>query len=334
MRPLPFDLEDLRAFATVVETGGFARAAGRMGLSKSVLSRRVAGLEAALGTQLFVRDQRGAHVTEAGAALHRTAADVLARLDQVRDEAIADRTALAGPIRITAPLSFGVTHLAPVLASFAAAHPGVDLDVRLDDRMVDLVSGGYDIAVRIGAVPDSSLTSRRLAPVRPYVLASPAYLARRGRPRAPADLAGHDVLAYTNSSLDIWHSSFGAAVDVRRLNVSFRANNGELLCAAAMAGLGLVILPSFLADAAVKTGRLLPLLRDYPLAPAGLYAVSPPGRPMVRRVRALVEHLLGAFGPEPPWEVEWTSEPTHTMTTDARGPTRLVRATVAGTSQP
>lgn len=309
MRPLPFDLEDLRAFATVVDAGGFARAAERMGLSKSVLSRRVAGLEHALGAQLLVRDQRGARTTEAGATFHRTTVEVLARLDQVRDEATAGRTELVGSLRVTAPLSFGTTHLAPALAAFAAAHPGVDLDVRLDDRVVDLVGGGFDLGVRIGMRPDDTLAARRLAPVRPHVLASPAYLDRRGRPRGPADLAGHDVLAHTTRDRDPWWASFGPDVDVGGLRVSFRANNGDLLREAAVAGLGLVILPNFLVAGAVTSGELEPVLRDHPLTEGGVYAVSPAGRPTLRRVRALIEHLARTFGRERSWEAAFEAQP-------------------------
>lgn len=296
MRPLPFDLEDLRAFATVVDAGGFARAAERMGLSKSVLSRRVAGLEHALGAQLLVRDQRGARTTEAGATFHRTTVEVLARLDQVRDEATAGRTELVGSLRVTAPLSFGTTHLAPALAAFAAAHPGVDLDVRLDDRVVDLQAGGFDLGIRIGRPPDASLTPRRLALVRPYVVGSPDYLARRGRPAVPSHLAGHDVLVYVNADLEAWRAAF-PKLDIGRLNVRFRSDNGDTLREAAIAGLGLLILPDFLVAASVKGGRLEPLLPSHPLASAAIYAVSPPGRPILRRVRALVEHLATAFGP-------------------------------------
>lgn len=304
MRPLPFDLADLQAFVAVVDLGSLARAAERLRSSKSVLSRRIASLEYAFGMQLLVRDWRGARATEAGTDLHRTAADVLARLEQVHDEATAGLAELAGPVRITAPLTFGATHLAPALAGFAVLHPAVTLDVRLDDHVVDLLAGGFDLALRIGRAPDPELAVRRLAAIRPHLLASPAYLARRGRPERPADLVGHDVLEYTNEGFRFWRASFGGAIDPASLTVRFRSDNGELLRSAAVVGLGLVILPDFLIAQAVSMGELEPLLADHPLAEAGLYAIPAPGRPKLRRVRALIEHLAKTFGPEPPWAVK------------------------------
>ncbi|CAA9523653.1 MAG: Transcriptional regulator, LysR family [uncultured Sphingomonas sp.] len=235
-------------------------------------------------------------MTEAGAAFQQTAADVLARLDQARDDAEAGASRLAGPIRITAPLSFGVTHLAPALAAFVAGHAEVVLDVRLDDQVVDLQAGGFDLGIRIGRPPNSSLTPRRLTLVRPYVVGSLDYLARRGRPAVPSHLAGHDVLVYVNADLEAWRAAF-PKLDIGRLNVRFRSDNGDTLREAAIAGLGLLILPDFLVAASVKGGRLEPLLPSHPLASAAIYAVSPPGRPILRRVRALVEHLATAFGP-------------------------------------
>lgn len=301
MQPLPFDLADLQALVAVVELGSLGRAAERLGSSKSVLSRRISSLEYVLGTQLLIRDRRGARLTEAGADLHRTAADVLARLEQVHDQARADLAELGGPLRITAPMSFGTTHLAPALAGFAASHPAVRLDTRLDDHVIDLLAGGFDLALRIGVSPDPAANARELAAVRPHLLASPAYLARRGRPERPDDLHGHDVIEYANEGMHRWREGFGHAIDPTRLVVRFRSDNGELLRSAAIAGLGLAILPDFLVGAAVTAGELEPLLAGYPLAQAGLHAIPAPGRPKLRRVRALVDHLAQVFGPEPPW---------------------------------
>lgn len=301
MRPLPFDLADLQAFVATVNGGSLARAAEQLRSSKSVLSRRIASLEYALGTQLLVRDRRGARVTAAGAELHLTASDVLARLEQVRDEAASALAEMAGRIRITAPLSFSTNYLAPALAAFAAAHPAVELDVFLDDHVVDMLAGGFDLAVRAGSAPEATYEARLLAPIRPHLLASPAYLAQRGRPETAADLAGHDILQYSNEGLHLWRSRFGAYVDTGSLMVRYRADNGELLRSAAVAGLGLLILPDFLVKDAVDAGELEIVLPDFEFASAGLYAVPAPGRPKLRRVRALIDHLSQAFGPTPPW---------------------------------
>jgi DNA-binding transcriptional LysR family regulator len=308
MRPLPFDLADLQAFVAVVNVGSLSRAAERLDSSKSVLSRRIASLEFALGSQLLIRDRRGTRATEAGAELHRTAADILARLETVRDEAAAGLAELAGRVRITAPLSFGANHLASALAAFAADHPSVELEVCLDDHVVDLLSGGFDLALRIGREPEQALAARRLASVRPHLLASPRYLDLRGRPQSARDLAGHDLLEYMNEGLHLWRASFGAVVDVGRLKVRYRADNGELLRSAAIAGLGLVILPDFLVKSAVHAGELELVLAGQSLVSAGLYAVPAPGRPKLRRVRALMDHLQRTFGPQPPWAIGLPTE--------------------------
>ena len=179
------DLLDVLAFVRVVETGAFSRAAERMGMAKSILSRRVARLEEQLGARLLTRSAQGAQPTDVGQAYYERASLILAELDaaqEVVDQAV---TQIAGPIRLSAPLTFGVQHLSPALVEFAAANPRVELDVSFDDRTIDLIAGGFDLAVRIGRLKDSALVARRIAPVRKVVAASPAYLAQRGRPERP-----------------------------------------------------------------------------------------------------------------------------------------------------
>jgi len=296
------DLVDVIAFVRVAETGSFARAAERMGLSKPVLSRRVARLEEQLGARLLTRTARGAKPTDVGEAYLARAANVLAELEAAR-EVVADAvTQVAGPIRLSAPLSFGVEHLAPALAEFAVLHPRVELDVELEDRSVDLAGGGYDLAVRIGNLPDSSLVARRIAPVRKVLVGSPAYLATAGRPERPADLSGHAILHYPPEP---WRFRTGRGWETARVNPVLRSNNGEMLRAAAEAGLGLCILPSFIASPGIRAGTLEPLLRDFPLEEAGLHALMPPGRATTARVRALVDFLVERFGPEPDWDPCW-----------------------------
>lgn len=303
------DLMDVLAFVRVVETGAFARAAERMGMSKSIVSRRVARLEAELGAKLLTRTAQGARPTEIGEAYYARASNILADLDAAR-EIVADAvTQVAGPIRLTAPLSFGSEHVAPALAEFARLNPRVELDVSLDDRTVDLVGGGYDLAVRIGSLPDSALVARRIAPVRAAVLASPAYLAERGRPETPRDLNGHDLLLYANVGRGSqWRFKVNGRWEHVQGHVRFRADNGELLREAACAGLGIVILPTFIAAPAIENGRLEVLLREYPLDENGLFLVMPPGRATTARVRALVDFLAARFGPEPSWDPCWESE--------------------------
>jgi DNA-binding transcriptional LysR family regulator len=204
---------------------------------------------------------------------------------------------------MTAPISFGTRHLAPALVEFARHHPKVELDVSLDDKRVDLVGGGFDLGIRIGKLPDSSLRARRLTSVRASVLASPGYLAERGRPEHPRDLNGHDLLYYANLAMsEQFRFKIGSRVEQVSGTMRMRADSGDMLKAAACAGLGVVTLPNFIVSDAVRSGDLEVLLRDYPIPEVGMHAVMPPGRATTARVRALVDHLAAAFGPEPDWD--------------------------------
>lgn len=241
--------------------------------------------------------------TATGEEFFTRAAAILADLEAAREAAASAASGLAGPIRLTAPLTFGTTHLAGLLAEFGQAHPAIELDIHLDDGVVDLVGGGFDLAIRIGNLPDSSLLARRIAPVRRVLLASDAYLHARGAPTHPRDIAGHDVLVYANS--DRWRFRVGARWEQVRGTPRLRANNGDLLRVAAAAGMGLVVLPSFIAAPAIGDGSLRALLPDHAMEEAGLYALMPPGRAATARVRALVDALAARFGPEPSWDPCW-----------------------------
>jgi DNA-binding transcriptional LysR family regulator len=295
------DLLDVLAFVRVVETGAFSRAAERMGMAKSIVSRRVARLEEQLGARLLSRSAQGAQPTDVGQAYFERASNILAELEAAEEVVAEAVTQIAGPIRLSAPLSFGVQHLAPALAEFAGEHPKVDLDISFDDRSVDLVAGGYDLAVRIGSLKDSALIARRIAPVRKVGVASPAYLERRGRPEHPRDLAKHDILLYSNET---WRFRVGKSWEHVRGQPRLRADNGEMLRAAAVAGLGICVLPSFIAAPGFEAGALEPLLRDYPMEEGALHAVMP-SRATTARVRALVDFLAARFGPEPEWDPCW-----------------------------
>jgi DNA-binding transcriptional LysR family regulator len=303
------DLVDVLAFVRVVETGAFARAAERMDISKSILSRRVARLEEQLGAKLLTRSAQGATPTDIGQAYYQRASNILADLEAAQ-EIVADAvTQIAGPIRLTAPLSFGSQHLAPALADFARTHPKVELDVSLNDKTVDLLAGGYDMAVRIGNLQDSALIARKIAPVRAVVVASPKYLEERGRPEHPRDLAQHDLLFYANIPIyEQWRFRVGNRWEHVKGHGRFRADNGEMLREAACAGLGIVILPSFIASTAIRAGGLEVILRDYPLEEVGLHLVMPPGRTSTARMRALIDFLAARFGPEPNWDPCWMAD--------------------------
>lgn len=290
------DLVDVLCFVRVVETGSFARAAERMGLSKPVLSRRVARLEGQLGARLLTRTARGAKATDIGRSYFTRASGILTDLEAAQEVVAEAVTQIAGPIRLTGPISFGIAHMNAALADFARAHPKVELDVVLEDRTVDVTEGGYDLAVRIGTLPDSSLIARRIAPVRKVVVGSPSYLERAGRPRKPADLSDHAILLYSNET---WRFRTPRGWETPRLTPVLRSNSGDMLLRAAEAGLGLCLLPGFIAEPGLETGTLERVLVDHDPGDAGLHAVMPPGRAATARVRALVEFLVERFGAEP-----------------------------------
>lgn len=306
MERSPVDLADVLAFARVVETGSFARAAERLGLSKSIVSRRVLRVETGLGARLLARTARGAHPTDIGGDYYARVAGIMAELEAAHEAVAAATQEVAGPIRLTAPLSFGVKHLAPALADFMAAHPRIELDLSFEDRTVDLVGQGYDLAVRIGMLTDSALVAKKLAPVRAALVASPAYLDARGRPEHPRDLTAHDGLFYSNTgSSEEWRFRIDGRTERVRMTGRLRSNNGDVLREAACAGLGVAILPSFIVADAMEAGKLEIVLPAFPLEESALYAVMPPGRATTARVRALVDFLGSRFGPEPSWDPCW-----------------------------
>jgi DNA-binding transcriptional LysR family regulator len=300
------DLLDVLAFVRVAETGAFARAAERMGMSKSILSRRVARLEQQLGAKLLTRSATGAQTTVIGDAYYARAANILADLEAAQ-EVVADAvTQIAGPIRLAGPLSFGTEHLAPALADFAKLHPRVELDISFEDRTVDLVAGGFDVAVRLGNLEDSALIARKIAPMRRVVLASHSYFEERGRPQHPRDLNHHDLLIYANAGrAEQWRFRTDKGWEQVRVRPRLRTDNGEMLLAAAVSGLGICILPSFIAAPAIKSGAVEVILRDFPMDEGGVHVVMPPGRATTARVRALVDFLAARFGPEPAWDPCW-----------------------------
>ena len=303
------DLLDILSFVRVVETGAFSRAAERMGMSKSIVSRRVARLEEQIGARLLTRSASGAQPTDAGQAYFERASNALAELEAAQEVVAEAVTQVAGAIRLSAPLTFGTRYLGPALADFARAHPKVELDVSLDDRTIDLVGGGFDLAVRIGDLKDSALIARKLAPIRAVVLASPAYLDARGRPEKPGDLADHELLFYANVvSGEQWRFRVGERWETVRGQGRLRADNGDLLREAAVAGLGVVVLPSFIASDSIKAGELEVILREFPLKEVALWAVMPPGRASTARVRSLVDFLVEWFGPEPDWDPCWMQD--------------------------
>ncbi|MBI1208039.1 MAG: LysR family transcriptional regulator [Azospirillum sp.] len=295
--------DDMIAFLRVVEAGSFTGAAERLGISKSAVSRRMTELEDRLGTRLLNRTTRRLSVTEAGRAFYQRCVGIAADLDDAERAAADLDRAPRGLLRIAAPLSFGVRHLAPALPEFLANHPALTIETDLSDRITDLVEEGFDVAIRIARLRDSSMIARRLAPCRLAVAASPAYLERFGRPRDPDALAEHNCLIYTNSPLsDQWQFEFDGTAQTVRVTGNLRANNGDILAKAAIAGLGITILPTFLLGEALNDGRLICLFADRLRPQLAVYAVYPPGRHLSSKVRVLIDFLAARFGPQPPWD--------------------------------
>jgi DNA-binding transcriptional LysR family regulator len=295
--------DTILAFVRVSETGSFSEAARRLGLSKSMISRQVSALEADLGVRLLHRTTRSLSPTEAGRAYLERCQRILADLDEANLLVSHLQAVPRGRLRVSAPLSFGIGHLSECLPDFLARYPEIELEMGFTDRHVDLVEEGWDLAVRIGRLADSSLIVRRLAPVRRLAAASPAYLERRGTPRHPEDLSGHDCLTHGGRVQSEWRF---AGEDGKPLQVEVRgrflADNGDVLRDMALAGLGVVLLPSFFLGDGIRAGKLVPLLERYVPLDSSLNAVYPHGRHLSPKVRAFVDHLAATFGPEPYWD--------------------------------
>jgi DNA-binding transcriptional LysR family regulator len=287
-----FDLELLCTFVEVADAGGVSAAARRLGLPKSIVSRRLQRLEQDLGAQLLARTTRGASLTEAGANLREHAVRAIAELEAAR-EAVSPEGDVPGRLRIAAPLSFGATHLAPALAELASRHPRLHIHTSYSDQYVDLVGEGFDVGIRVGFLADSNLIGRKIAPLCGMCVASPAYLSAHGTPSTPQDLVQHECLLQGNET---WRFIVnGKAVSIRPQG-RFKADNGSALLAAALANLGIAALPDFLADGSIAAGTLIPILTDFPSPEAGIYVVRPPGSAAPRKVRALIDILIEWFG--------------------------------------
>jgi len=298
-------LAAMQAFVRVAETRSFSEAARRLHLSKSVVSRQVSALEADLGVRLFNRTTRALALTEIGRAYFDRVTHILTDIEDTERSVGHLQAAPRGRLRVNAPMSFGVLHLAPALPDFLSAYPEVDVEMAMNDRTIDLLEEGFDLAIRIGKLSDSSLVARRLAPMRLVVCASPAYLAERGTPRTPADLKDHDCLLYTNetSPRDWRFATPEGAPWAVEVNGRLSANNGDTLRVATLRGFGIARLPSFLVGQDLQAGALVSVLPDYVRQDSAIHAVYPQARLLSPKVRAFVDFLAARFGPRPYWDL-------------------------------
>jgi len=286
------ELEDLLTFVEVADAGGVSPAARRLGVSKSIVSRRLFRLESELGIQLLARTTRGAALTEAGVTFRDHAARVRAEMDLAR-EAILPAGDLRGLFRISAPLSFGPAHLGPVFAELARRHPLLHVHACYSDRFVDIVGEGFDCAVRVGHLADSNLIARRIVPFRAWLVASPDYIREHGAPETPDELLAHQSLM---QGTETWRFIDGKKTISVHPQGRFKADNGSALMAAAIAGLGIASLPDFLVADHLASGALVSVMTRYPIPEAGVYVVRPPGQHPPRKIRVLTELLIEHFG--------------------------------------
>jgi DNA-binding transcriptional LysR family regulator len=297
-------LTGMAIFAHVVEEGGFSRAAQTLGMSKSAVSKQVSRLEDRLGVRLLNRTTRRLSLTEAGAAFYEGCRQLVSDAEAAQAAVSHLASAPRGTLRINAPMSFGQLHVAPALPEFLLRYPELSVDLQLNDRTVDLVEEGFDMAVRIGELPDSSLIAKRLAPMRRATAAAPSYLEKHGRPRHPRDLTDHQCLIYSYLAWGREWRFDGPDGEVRvPVTGRLEINNGDALLAAARGGAGVVMQPTFLIADDLRAGRLEQVLPDWCRAQRGaIYAVFPASRNLSPKVRVFVDFLAERFGAEPYWD--------------------------------
>jgi DNA-binding transcriptional LysR family regulator len=292
-------------FAKVVAKQSFSGAARELRLSQAAVSKHVRALEDWLGARLLDRTTLRLNVTEIGALVYQRCERILDEIDEVRQSTSALQTVPRGVLHLAAPVSFGITQLGPALADYLVRYPEVVVDVTLDDRFIDVVEEGFDLALRVGALKNSSLIARRLATVRFVLCASPGYVKQHGAPRRPDDLTNHRCLFYGLRAIPGEWCFVGPEGEVAlRISGRFRSNSGNMLYAAMLAGAGIGPAPTFIVGRDLAEGRLIVLMPEYQPVESELSAIYPPGKSPSAKVRTLIDFLAARFGPEPPWD-EW-----------------------------
>lgn len=285
------DIEDLQTFVAVADAGGVSAAARRLGISKSIVSRRLLRVEAEIGVQLLARTTRGAALTEAGATFRDHAARASAEIDTAR-EAILPTGELRGRLRVAMPLTFGPTHFAPVLAEMAHRHPHLHIHTSYSDRYVDLIAEGFDCAIRSAYLQDSNLIAKRVGPIRGKLVASRDYIEAHGSPEIPDEIVTHQALM---QGTETWQFMDGDRIVTVQPHGRFKADSATALAAAAATGLGIAWLPDCVTYEYVASGALVPIMTHYPVPPGAVYVVRPPGQHSTRKVRVLTEMLIEYF---------------------------------------
>ncbi|CAN7763373.1 LysR substrate-binding domain-containing protein [Caballeronia sp. LjRoot31] len=294
---------EMSVFTAVVDAGSFVGASETLRMSKAAVSRHVDSLEQRLSVRLLQRTTRRLSLTEEGRLFYQRSKEVLSALDDAESEVTSRTREPSGLIRVNVPLSFGITHLAPLWSAFMEANPQIDLDITLNDRVVDLVDEGYDLAVRISVMPNSMLISRKLVSTRMTLCASPVYLEQYGTPTHPRELVKHRVLAYTDwSGRDEWHFDGPEGTVIARTKARVYSNNGDTCRAIASQHGGIILQPSFMLDEDLRRGRLIELMPEYRAIELGVYAVYATRKQLPLKVRRLIDFLVDAFR-----DVSWGS---------------------------
>lgn len=296
-------LEDMKLFMRVVDAGGISRAAQQLDIAKSAVSRRLSELEARLGVRLINRTTRTSGMTEAGQRYYLEAQKLIDQLDEVHFELGNERSELSGSIRLAVPLSFGLLHLSSAIDLFIKQHPNISVHLDFSDRQIDLVEEGFDLALRIADLKDSSIQARKICPSNHVLVASPDYIKSHGQPQSPKMLEQYDYLKYGSGYQGHFTllDSQGRQVKVN-LNAKMTANNGDFLLQMVKAGHGITFLPTFLAWQALASGDLLQILPDYYLPNLNVYFVYPQNRFLPQRVRVLMDFVIERFGDNPYWD--------------------------------
>lgn len=295
-------LQAMEIFIRVTEAGSFAAAADRLGLARSVVTRQIAALEAHLGVKLLARSTRRLSLTSAGTAYLEKCREILDLVGAAEGDLAGSHRIPHGLIRLSLPLSFGIHHIIPLLSDFLAAYPDVNLDIDFNDRVVNLIESGVDLAIRIAERLEPTQVARSLSVSRMVTVASPAYLDRHGTPSHPDQLASHQCLAYTGTQRSGWPYRIDGELRWIAVPSRLQANNGDALLDACIRGLGIIYNPTFLAATAIKAGLLKVILEDFPAPEMGIYAVLPGNRYIPHRVRVLIDYLAERIGPEPYWD--------------------------------
>src|SRR5712672_819153 len=296
-------LAEMAVFSRVVAAGSLSSAARELGLSPAVISRRLAALESRLGVRLINRTTRSLHLTDEGANYYDTCARLLSEIEEADAAVSAGRVEPQGPLKVALPASFGHRHIAPLIPRFASRYPKVQLALSLSDRSVNVIEEGFDLAVRIADLADSSLAARKLAPNRRVVCASPEYLKRHGTPRTPQDLVSHNCLTTTDFAMTWDYKDPDERGGAVRVSGRFACDNWEVLREWALAGLGIALKSTWDIRQQLQDGSLIPLFPGYTFASdVAIYAVYPHRRFLPAKTRAFIEFLADSFGPEPYWD--------------------------------